>query len=382
MYSLAGYGSMIADRVRMDAFARALRHAIAPESVVVDIGTGTGIMALLACRFGARRVYAIETDDAIQVAREIAAANGCADRIEFIQAESTKVTLPERANVVVSDIGGLLPLFGRHIPSIVDARRRFLEPGGVLIPQLDTIWAAVVEAPALFDEYIAPWDDRFGFDMSAARGRVMNTWRKSKFTEDQLLARPQGWAVLDYAVVEDTDVRASVTWTITRPGTGHGVVAGFDRVVGKGARLNNAPDAPDAIRPERMYPTAFFPWPDPVPLEAGDTVTLDLQARLVGKDYVWGWSTEVMSSGQPRASFKQSTFFGVPRSAAQVRKQAAGYVPSLNEDGRIARLALESMNDTASLEEVAHRVSAQFPESFPTWREALTYVADLSAKYS
>lgn len=91
MYSLAGYGSMIADRVRMDAFAQALRQATTPESVVVDIGTGTGILALLACRFGARRVYAIEPDDAIQVAREIAAANGYADRIDFIQAVSTKV---------------------------------------------------------------------------------------------------------------------------------------------------------------------------------------------------------------------------------------------------------------------------------------------------
>ena len=94
MYSLAGYGSMIADRVRMDVFARALHHAITPDSVVVDIGTGTGILALLACRFGARRVYAIEPDDAIQVAREIAAANGYADRIDFIQAVSTKVTFP------------------------------------------------------------------------------------------------------------------------------------------------------------------------------------------------------------------------------------------------------------------------------------------------
>mgnify|MGYP001184895145 CR=1 FL=1 len=73
---------MIADRVRMDAYVRALRQAVVPGSVVIDIGTGTGIFAMLACQFGARRVYAIEPDDAIQVAREIAAANGFADRID------------------------------------------------------------------------------------------------------------------------------------------------------------------------------------------------------------------------------------------------------------------------------------------------------------
>ena len=140
---------MIADATRMGAFARALGQAIKPGAVVIDIGTGTGICALLACRHGARRVYAIEPDDAIQVAREIAAANGYADRIEFIQAISTQVTLPERADVIVSDLGGVLPWFQRHIPSIVDARARFLAPGGVLIPQQDVGWAAVVEAHEL-----------------------------------------------------------------------------------------------------------------------------------------------------------------------------------------------------------------------------------------
>ena len=74
-YTVADYGAMIVDPVRMDRYARALEQAVRPDAVVVDIGTGTGIFALLACRFGARRVYAIEPDDVIQVAREIAGAN-------------------------------------------------------------------------------------------------------------------------------------------------------------------------------------------------------------------------------------------------------------------------------------------------------------------
>ena len=103
-------GRMIADELRRDAFTRAMRQAITPESVVLDIGTGTGIFALLACQFGARKVYAIEPDDAIQVARQLSSANGNAERIKFFQDTSTKVTLPERAVVIVSDMGGALPL--------------------------------------------------------------------------------------------------------------------------------------------------------------------------------------------------------------------------------------------------------------------------------
>lgn len=85
MYSIAGYGRMIADSVRMEAYSRALRQCIRPSSVVIDLGAGTGIFSLLTCQYGARRVYAIEQDDAISVARAHAAANGYADRIVFVQ---------------------------------------------------------------------------------------------------------------------------------------------------------------------------------------------------------------------------------------------------------------------------------------------------------
>ena len=67
MYSIENYGEMIADHIRIDAYVRALKAAIKPGSVVLDIGTGTGIFALLACRLGARRVFAIEPGAVIRV---------------------------------------------------------------------------------------------------------------------------------------------------------------------------------------------------------------------------------------------------------------------------------------------------------------------------
>jgi protein arginine N-methyltransferase 1 len=110
-YSLSPYGKMIADRERTEGYQQALRQAVTLESVVVDIGAGPGILALLACQLGARRVYAIDVSDSIQVGQELAATNGCADRIESIQALSTQITLPEPADVIVSDLHGALPLF-------------------------------------------------------------------------------------------------------------------------------------------------------------------------------------------------------------------------------------------------------------------------------
>src|SRR6266851_2849998 len=155
MYSLETYGSMMADRVRLTAYREALRRAVRPGAVVADIGCGGGIFSLMACRAGARRVFAMETDPIIAVAREAAAAHGFLDRIVFLAGNSARLEIPERADVVVSDVRGVLPHFGRSMATIMDARKRFLAPGGAIIPQQDSVWAALSRASSFYEGLIS-----------------------------------------------------------------------------------------------------------------------------------------------------------------------------------------------------------------------------------
>ncbi len=383
MYTLANYGAMIADRVRVSAFAEALRRVITSESVVIDLGTGTGIFALLACRFGARRVYAIEPADAIQVAKEIAAANGFADRIEFVQSVSTEATLPERADVIVSDIGGALPWFQTHLESIADARRRWLAPGGVLIPQQDTVWAALVEAPEMYAKHAAPWDDGgFEFDMEPARRLAVNTFRRGEVTAGQLLSDPRRWATIDYAQVDSPHIHATVRWTVSRAGTGCGIVLGLDRTLAQGIQFSNAPDRAGALGAESIYGTLFFPWRAPVPLSAGDEAEVELRATLVGGDYVWCWNSSVVNSktpSEPQVRFEQSTLLGTPVSPATLRKASASYRPTLTENGRMTRFVLDAMSQGMPLGEIATRLSSEFSNS--GLRDPLSYVSALARQY-
>jgi protein arginine N-methyltransferase 1 len=383
MYSIADYGAMIADKVRMGAFVTALRAAVKSDSIVVDIGTGTGIFALLACHFGARRVYAIEPGDVIHVAREIAAANGYERRIEFIQALSTEVDLPEQADVIVSDIGGSLPWYRRHIPAIADARRRFLAPGGLLIPLQDTAWAAVIEAPDQYRRDLGVWTDNdFQITMEPARRLAVNTFSTIRPTSDRLMTDVQRWATVDYRIADDADVHGRVVWTARRGATAHGLAAGFDRTVSEGVVLSNAPDAANDIRPERIYGSLFFPWSTPVMLDAGDQIEVVLKGKLAAEDYVWSWQTTVRGEGSAaKVSFVQSTFLGAPLSAPRLRKRGASYTPVLNEDGRAARFVLDSMSQSLPVGTIARRLSAEFGGRFRNPRDTLSYVADLAQKY-
>jgi protein arginine N-methyltransferase 1 len=381
VYSLNGYGDMITDTLRMQAYVRALQGAVKPGAVVLDIGTGTGIFALLACRMGARRVYAIEPSDAIGVAREIAQANGCADRIEFIQGLSTDVTLPERADVIVSDLRGVLPFCGRHFFSIADARRRLLAPGGILIPQRDTLWAACVEAPELHAAVAKPWaENAFGLDMRAALKLVTNQWSRASLKPEQLMSAPARLGSIDYASVETPDFASTVTATVSRAGTGHGLCAWFDATLAEGIGFSNAPGAPEII-----YGKAFFPWPEPVGLEAGDEVTMSLRADVVGDDYSLGWDTRITAAGaapRSKAQFTQSSFHGEPLSPARLRKQSASHVPALNDDGRIDQLGLALMDAGQPLGEIAHELARRFPQRFARWEDALTRAGELATRYS
>lgn len=381
MYSVSGYGSMIADRGRMEAYTNALGKAIAPGSVVLDLGTGTGIFALLACQLGAKKVYAIETNPAIQVARDAAIANGYADRIEFIQELSTQVDLPEPVDVIISDLRGILPLFQQHIPSLMDARKRFLRPGGCLIPQEDKLWVAVVEASHSWNKITDPWE-RYSsdFNMNAAKKIVTNIWSKGWISPAQLLAQPQIWTTLDYATINNPNVSHQMTFQPSRSGTAHGLSVWFDATLIEGVRFSTAPGMPELV-----YGMAFFPFLEPVSLTLDDCIAVNLQANLVNNEYIWRWDTQVFNQGdinQCKAEFKQSTFFGQPLSPIQLRKQAGTYIPHLNQKGKIAQLVLEYMGKGKSISEIAQILTEQFPEVFSIQKEALTRVGELSTIYS
>jgi len=317
MYSLHFYGQMLADAPRMDAYAAALRHTVNRDSVVMDLGCGPGVFALLACKLGARRVYAVEPDNVIGLAREAAVANGFVDRMVFFEKLSTEITLPEPATIIVSDLRGVLPWFEQNISSIVDARKRLLAPGGVLIPRRDILWAALVEAPEQYAELVNPWQNQFDLDLSAGTRFITNNWRKTHIKPEQFLAEAVCWNTIDYHEVESRDVRAEIVWRAARNGTAHGFTVWFDSELGDNNRdigFSNHPSAPRMI-----YGQGFFPFSQPVEVSENDRIELRLAADFVQDNYVWRWDTNFIDQDRVKASFKQSTFYGVPLSTAQLR---------------------------------------------------------------
>lgn len=307
MYSLSGYAAMLKDRVRVQAYASAMQSAITRDSVVLDIGSGPGYFALLAARQGARRVYAIEPSNVIQIGRQAARDHGLDDRIEFIQGLSTETDLPEPADVVVSDLRGIVPLFGDHLPSIIDARERLLAPGGVLLPARDHIYLAPVEAPALYRQGEQPWLTNV-HDLSMQEGWRLwvNSPSKQYLEETNLLAPPLLWETLDYAALTETRrFGQPLAFDVGTPGTVHGLLLWFDTELIQDVGFSNRPGTGD-----KLYGQLFFPLENPLSLGAGTRLDCRLNARCIDNDLFWTWHATV--GDQASSPQQQSNFQGMP----------------------------------------------------------------------
>lgn len=380
MYTIHDYAGMISDRGRTDAYASALRKRITPESVVLDLGTGPGILALLACQYGARKVYAIESADILQIARECAAAAGFADRIELIPKDSTHVVLPEKVHGIVSDLHGIFLMFGRSLFSILDARDRFLASGGWMIPSRETLWVSAASFPRTFRDFVGIWTENpYELSMRSARSRAVNQWSLVRDPALGLMTRPACWAVLDYATLAGPNIEGRVELEVETPGEAHGLCVWFDCETADGIGFSGNPASGES----HIYGQGVFPWPEPVQLTPGDLVSVTLKAHLIGTEYLWRWATDARSAdGRNKAAFSQNTFAGSPILPERLRRRAHSYVPELNEEGKTTLAILQRMAAGVRLEEIARELAVRYPHLYARWEDALTRVGELSTKYS
>ena len=385
MYDLNDYAEMIADRVRMDAYALAIKNAVTQDSVVLDIGTGPGLHALLAAKFGARKVYAIEPNDAIHLARQVAQVNGFGDRIHFIQDLSTRVTLPERADVIVSDIRGSLPMYGRHIPTIIDARTRHLREGGTLIPYRDVMYAALVDSPRAYRGVIRAWDSPYAISMEPIKQIVLNTWSDEvayDLRQRHLLTKPYNWATLDYQAIDEPDVgSSSIVLEATRDGNAYGWLVWFDTELSPGIGFSNGPDV-DRI--SEVYGRGFFPLMEPVSVQEGDIINLSIHADLDGDEYEWRWHTCILEgddSDAIKADFDQSTTIAKMSEDKLILPYISLEIPGISTDGEIALYILQRMDGQTSIDSIGHQVNEAFSSRFSDRQEAIFFVHQIAKQF-
>lgn len=274
--------TILADTVRNEALARAIKAVVKPGDTVIDLGAGTGFLAMLARRCGAERCYLIENDpDLARLSSEILKRNrvtGCT----IVHAHSSEVTGLPKADVVVSETLGNFAYEESIIEGMKDARR-FLKPRGRVLPQAVDQWVVPFTSDRLWHE-IGSWGRvGMGLDFSPALQRSLNNMyvkdvRVSDLMADGVVA--QTWDHVDLSKPDNQSVRrGTVEWPITKTATVYGFALWWVCTLAEGIELSTSPKAP-ATHWKQIY----LPLENPVSVEAGERlqvgITSDTRPRV------------------------------------------------------------------------------------------------------
>lgn len=280
--------TLIADQVRIKAFHAALANVIRKgETVVVDIGTGTGLLAFLAAKLGAKKVYAYEMNEIGAVAEKLKGLNKLRN-VELIPGRSTEIIDPPRGDVVVTETLGNFALEEFLVETMNDARARHVKPGGVLIPKFVSQFAAPVISARLHDELTA-WDRiGYGLDFGPARVMSLNNVYIRTVKPGELLDGAKSasrWDHVDFSVPNRMTRKGELNWTVTKAATVYGLAIWWSAELSQGVTLATSPMAA-ATHWEQL----FFPALEPLQLEAGETLLAEIRTKSseeAGTDIAW-----------------------------------------------------------------------------------------------
>lgn len=369
----------LSDVARMDAYRRAIEQVVKPGDSVLDLGAGTGVLGLMACRAGARRVYAVEQAEIIDLAREICRANGFEDRVTFVRERSTATDLPEKVNVVVTEqIGRFGIEVGDLVECLEDARQRLLEPGGRMIPAQVDLYVAPVECQEAFEK-VGFWENPGGLDLRPARVLAENTIHPFRFEAGHIVGDPFEVASLDFSSPILHLYRARGRVRAARDGLLHGLAGWFSARLAPGVRLSNSPLAPDSMRRNNI----FLPLAQPVSLTQGDPMRIAVS--VAPSSAMINWQVEVLSGrggAVRKALFQHSTFKGLCLSAADLKRTRPKAVPSLRPRSQALSSVLAMCDGQRTVADIEKEVLRLYPGLFRSPLEAERFVADAIQRHA
>jgi len=285
------HARMLHDDRRTGDFIAALTAAVRPGDVVVDIGTGSGVLAVAVARAGARRVYAVEASDIAVVAARVFEANRVADRVTLVPGWSRQIELPERADLLVAEVIGNEPLEEEILETTLDARRRLLKPSARLVPHALELLArplllpeAEIRQRVFGHAAVARWRGLYGMDFqplldaaakhpvySVTEGEVAATWPPA--------GPPAVLASVDLTAFEAASVDALADLVADPPGPVNAVAVTFR------ARLHDGiTHTLDPWRwPSSSWATSVWALPEPVEVGPQSALRAHYHRRVPGK---------------------------------------------------------------------------------------------------
>jgi len=295
------YQDMLSDERRMQRYRKAIEAVVRPGDVVADLGTGLGVLAIMAAQAGAARVYAVDVRPHVMpITRRVLEANDVADRITLIDADATEVTLPETVDVIINELIGDFGTDENIYECVAAVAASYLRPGGRVLPRrLSTHIVGVT------------YDNEFrGVYGPAFHGMDLTPAVTDDFAPDAVMSglRRRPTELTNVVTLEDIDFEAELPerayeyeadLEVVREGELQGFVGFFDCELAPGITLDNYPCYPGCHWVNWNWPVTPV-----LRVETGQRIrgTLTTPERTVASCWKWAWSLQAPGQGAMLAS--------------------------------------------------------------------------------
>lgn len=256
---------MVSDRPRTDAFAAAIREVVNAGDVVLDVGTGTGVLAMFAAKAGAETVYAIDVTDIVEVATALVKVNGLSDQIQILHGRAGELQLDRKVDLIISEWLGNAVFAEGMLHAVLEARDQNLKPNGRMLPSRVRVMIAPLDDPILYNtEGPGVWRDRIHDldfsslqDVELSQGRTMQI----RIEPAGILAAGQTILELDLltASVESAWFDGELEFIPSRDGVLNGFCIWFEAELSPSVTLDTGPLSPETHWAQSYMP--FFPRP-------------------------------------------------------------------------------------------------------------------------
>jgi len=260
---------MVDDPRRTPALLEAVRRAVRPGDVVLDIGTGLGILAIEAVRAGAEMVWAVDVDAvALEEAQASAQCERASDRISFVHGLSFDLDLEETASVCLCETVGSFAFDENILVTLADARSRLLDRDARIVPARLELWGALIDSVPRAEGH-----DELGV-----------------VKKEQLLSSPELISAVDFAKGFEERVHAKPSFEMTRDGDALALAVWPRAIWWQGLTSDASPMEPSTHWKQGLMPL------EPKRVARGDVLSLEIiigphpEDPLTMTERMWRWA--------------------------------------------------------------------------------------------
>lgn len=281
---------LLSDRMRTRAFKNAINHIVKPGQSVLDIGAGTGFLSFLCVKAGAARVYAVEHDDVISLARLAAHTNKMDSKVYFLKRHSTKIKLPCKMDLIVTETIGNSGLDEGIVASVIDARKKWLKPKGRIIPSSMELYAAPVELSSAYRR-VSFWKKKIeGIDLSGIHAHAVNSPYRFQLTPRALLSPGKKWADINFLKITNDKFEKTLIFRANRSGRLSGFGIWFRAELAPKIWVANTPST------RSSWYHFFLPLSKPVSVKKGEHLKVRIRSAMNGSLWEWRFADKTYSN--------------------------------------------------------------------------------------